>query len=141
KKASELKANDFTTPAVTSEAKADDGAALLGAIVTPVSVDFTGGANATVPDMYSLQEAIDAYEYNTLVAADAGETANVHALIAAAAQRLREEQGREAQAVIPAKAGVQADNEGIIVVGNTVKMTDGTTLTQSQFAGFVAGIT
>ncbi|MDT2885546.1 hypothetical protein P7H77_14670, partial [Lactococcus lactis] len=77
KKASELKANDFTTPAVTSEAKEDDGAALLGAIVTPVSVDFTGGANATVPDMYSLQEAIDAYEYNTLVAADAGETANV----------------------------------------------------------------
>ncbi|MDT2885567.1 phage tail sheath subtilisin-like domain-containing protein, partial [Lactococcus lactis] len=69
------------------------------------------------------------------------ETANVHALIAAAAQRLREEQGREVQAVIPAKAGVQADNEGIIVVGNTVKMTDGTTLTQSQFAGFVAGIT
>lgn len=142
KKASELKANDFTTPAVTSEAKANDGAALLKAIVTPVSVNFTGGANETVPNTDSLQEAIDAYEYNTLVAADAGETANVHALIAAAAQRLRKEQGREVQAVVPSTAKtVVADNEGIIVVGNTVKMTDGTTLTQSQFAGFVAGIT
>lgn len=137
--ASDLKANKYVVPTLVTTGTPDT---LLGSLTTPVSVKLAGGSNAAAEDATEkMQAAFENYEYNTIVAADASDTGQIHALIAATAVRLREEQGREVQAVIPAKAGVQADNEGIIVVGNTVQMADGLQLSQAQFAGFIAGAT
>ena len=137
--ASDLKANKYVVPKLVTTGKPGT---LLGALTAPVSVKLVGGSNEAAEDATEkMQAAFENYEYNTIVAAGASDTGQIHALIAATAVRLREEQGREVQAVIPAKAVVQADNEGIIVVGNTVQMADGLQLSQAQFAGFIAGAT
>lgn len=137
--ASQLKANKYVVPKLVTTETPDT---LLKTLSAPVSVKLAGGSNKAATDATEkMQAAFENYEYNTIVSADASETGPIHALIAATAVRLREEQGREVQAVIPAKAGVKADNEGIIVVGNTVQTADGLHLSQAQFAGFIAGAT
>ena len=109
-------------------------------LASAISVKFTGGTTVTSADTTTdLQTAIETNEFNTMVAANSSDTSALHSLFAAAAERLREQQGRKVQAVVPVAANTNSDYEGVIVVGNTLILENGTTLTQAQAAGFVAG--
>lgn len=139
-KASDLQANNYMVPAIAEAAQNDDGSAMLGVLASAISVKFTGGTTVTSADTTTdLQTAIETNEFNTMVAANSSDTSALHSLFAAAAERLREQQGRKVQAVVPVAANTNSDYEGVIVVGNTLILENGTTLTQAQAAGFVAG--
>lgn len=141
-KASELKANGYVELSIKNEAKTDDGVAMLQALTSPITVPMTGGTSTPTADTITkIQQAIETNDFETMVVASAPDTSEIHAVIATAAKRLREQQGRKVQAVVPVDAGIEADYEGIIVVGNAIVLDDDTQLTQSQTAGFVAGAT
>ena len=119
---------------------------LLDAIQNSVVFHLTGGqttpsnGNSTVDRDFYL--ALEAYDYNTMVAPDNGDDDTIHGILAAAAIRLRDEQGREVQAVVPNNTSINRyNNEGVIEVGNSVKMEDGSKLFIYQFCGFIAGAT
>mgnify|MGYP004671214413 CR=1 FL=1 len=141
-KASELLANDYFTPTIVSTAQSDDGISLLSALTTPVMVTLTGGTDETGSTQTDdLIEAIETYDFNVLTAAGQEPTAGVHQLFAQTAIRLRDEQGRKIQAVIPETPDYSPDHEGVIVVANGVKLKNGTVLTATNAAAFVAGAT
>jgi hypothetical protein len=141
-KASDLVANDFMKPSVIAGAQADDGASLLEALSTPVMVQLKGGTDGTVGEQTdALIEAIETYDFNVLTAAGQAQTAAIHRLFATTVIRLRDELGRKVQAVIPQVADYAPDHEGVIVVGNGVKLANGTIIEPTIAAGFVAGAT
>ncbi|MDF7636926.1 phage tail sheath family protein [Leuconostocaceae bacterium ESL0958] len=107
----------------------------------PVSVKLSGATQiSSGTGMYGVQSAIEKSDFNTMVAADAADDSPLHRLFAEAAVRLRNEEGKKVQAVIPMREDTP-DDEGIIVVGNSLILNNGTTLTESQAAGYVAGAT
>lgn len=166
-KASELVETDYFIPTVVEAAIEDDGAELLSALVSPVLVSFEKGTDAEAgAQVDALIEAIETYEFNVLTAAGQEASAGIHQLLAQTAIRLRDEQGRKIQAVVPeaqaagsftigtSKIGgpdaigmaddsstAAYDHEGVIVVSNGVKLKDGTILDASTAAAFVAGAT
>lgn len=140
--ASELVANDYVVPTVKSASVADDGLEMLNELQSPIQVAFKGGTSKPNSETLDLiQNAIETYEFNTLVAANASDESQMHKLLASAAERLRDGQGRKVQAVVPAAAGTHSDYEGVIAIGNALVLDDGTELTQAQSAAFVAGAT
>lgn len=141
-KASDLKSNSYIEVTIKSEAIGDDGMAMLGELQSPVTVPFAGGTSKQNDDtLDDIQTAIETHEFNTLVAVNSSDKSNMHRLLAISAQRLRDGQGRKVQAVVPAAADTKSDYEGVIAVANAFVLEDGTELTQSQSAAFVAGAT
>ena len=138
--ASALVANDYIEPAVTEADVADDGVGKLGDLVSPVQVSLTGGTTDEVAmKTDELVAAIETYEFNTLAAPAFSATNSVHMLFATTAIRMRDEQGRKVQAVIPATDKYEADHEGVIAVENGVKLADGTVYGPEIMIGWVAG--
>ena len=140
KSASALQSDDYIDVAVTDAAKADDGKALLDAIVLGSTNSLTGGLTDAAQDVDTdaLIEAMEVETFNTVTAAGQADDARIHQLIATTVERLRDEEGQKVVGVIPDGAGVDADNEGLIVVANGVVLANGTALTVSQTCGWVA---
>ncbi|MHC8464488.1 phage tail sheath family protein [Weissella tructae] len=140
--ASELKANDYIIPTVKGSETEDDGVGMLNELQGPIQVGLDGGSSRPNSDTLNLiQTAIETNEFNTLVAANSGDASPMHKLLASSAERLRDQQGRKVQAVVPAAAGTNSNYEGVIAVANAFVLEDGTELTQAQSAAFVAGAT
>lgn len=168
RKASEFKGNNFVVATVKPEIT-DDGLEMISNLSTPVSIQMNGGASETNETNLTLnevrdttatvnvqeystgagagtdpvtefQKAMDTYEFNVVVAANSSDKASINRVIAAAVERLRDEQGRKVMAVVPVSAGVEADYEGVISLGNALVFND-LKLTQAQSAGWVAGAT
>jgi hypothetical protein len=140
-KASELVSNDYVDVTVTTAAAADDGLALIAAIDASTTPSLAGGSTdaAAEVDTDELIKAMEVQEFNTVVAAGQDDTAQVHQLLATTAVRLRDEEGQKVVAVIPDGTDADTNSEGVIVVANAVTLADGTQLTLSQTAGWVAG--
>jgi hypothetical protein len=138
--ADKLIANDYVVPTVIEAAKADNGVAMLTALASPVIVTLSGGTDEdTSAQVDGLIEAIETHEFNVATAAGQPVSAAIHQLLATTVIRLREEEGVKAQAVIPEQTNYTPDHEGVIVLGNGVKLQDGTVLDNSMAAAFVAG--
>lgn len=140
-KASEFVANDYVVPTVNSDDMADDGAAKLGALVSGVNVQLGSGTTNNLGSLDAFITAAETYEYNTIVAPLSDADAPIHVLIASTAIRLRDEQGRKVQAVIPYNEEYDPNHEGVIVVANGVQLNDGTEYSMSIMAGWFAGAT
>ncbi|WP_413627686.1 phage tail sheath family protein [Fructilactobacillus vespulae] len=139
-KVSDYQANSFVEFAIKGSAQSDDGVSALAKLTNPVSVKLSGGDNTkSLSLVEDISNAIETSDFNTIVAADSADNSPLHAVFVSAAERLRDEQGKKVQAVVPDKANTKSDYEGVIVVGNSIVMSNGTELTQSQSAGFVAG--
>lgn len=165
--ASELLANDYFVPTIIDSAKDDDGFEMLSALTTPVLISFENGTDASAGSQVdALIEAIETYEFNVLTAAGQDASAGIHQLLAQTVIRLRDEHGRKIQAVVPESTAansftvgqsevggqdtigtsgdagaVEYDHEGVIVVANGVRLKDGTVLSATMAAAFVAGAT
>lgn len=139
--ASELVANSYIIPTVKSDDVNDNGASKLAELVTGVTVTMAGGTTDTVGSLDDFIMAAETYEYNTIVAPMSDNEAGIHALLASTAIRLRDNQGRKVQAVIPAIEGYDPDHEGVIVIANGVKMATGQVYNTSIMAGWFAGVT
>lgn len=134
-KAEDLKPNAYVVPSL-SEEEVD-----LEALATPVQVQLAGGT--TDPAFLNTDElvnAIETYEFNTLVAPAFAVKNALHQVLATTAIRMRDEQGRKIQAVIPASESYDPDHEGVIVVENGVQMADGTVYGPEVMIGLVAGL-
>lgn len=141
-KASELQSNAYVVPTVKESEVSDDGVGMLAELQSPIQIKLDGGTSRPNSETLSLiQTAIETNEFNTMVAANASDTSPMHKLLAQSAERLRDEQGRKVQAVIPADAGTNSDYEGVIAVANAFVLEDDKELTQAQSAAFVAGAT
>ncbi|MCI3860139.1 phage tail sheath C-terminal domain-containing protein [Lactococcus garvieae] len=165
--ASELLANDYFVPTIIDSAKDDDGFEMLSALTTPVLISFENGTDVSAGSQVdALIEAIETYEFNVLTAAGQDASAGIHQLLAQTVIRLRDEHGRKIQAVVPESTAansftvgqsevggqdaigtsgdagaVEYDHEGVIVVANGVRLKDGTVLSATMAAAFVAGAT
>lgn len=163
--ASELLANDYFVPTIIDSAKDDDGFEMLSALTTPVLISFENGTDASAGSQVdALIEAIETYEFNVLTAAGQDASAGIHQLLAQTVIRLRDEHGRKIQAVVPESTAansftvgqsevggqdaigtsgdagaVEYDHEGVIVVANGVRLKDGTVLSATMAAAFMAG--
>ncbi|WP_127849722.1 phage tail sheath subtilisin-like domain-containing protein [Lacticaseibacillus hulanensis] len=139
--ASQLLSNDYVDVTVSADGSIDDGAALLDAFDAASTKSLTGGTTDTSADIDtdSLIASMEVQEFNTVVAAGQEPTATIHALIASTVERLRDDEGQKVTAVIPDGTTVDADYEGLIVVANGVTLEDGTVLSASEAAGWVAG--
>lgn len=138
-KASDLQDNEFFTTAVSGLVE-DNGLAMLSALTTPVVINFKSGTDEKpVTQVDELIEAIETHDFNVLTAAGQDPTAAIHQLFATTVIRLREELGRKVQAVIPEMDSYKPNHEGVIVVANGVRLSDGTVLTPTLAAAFVAG--
>lgn len=141
-KVSDFNANSFIDLSVKDADKSDDGVTTLSRLTAPVSVKLSGGTTTvSATAMADIQSAMETNDFNTMVAANVSDTSALHALFATAAKRLRNEEGKKVQAVVPVAAATSSDDEGVIVVGNTIVLDGDIELTQAQSAGFVAGIT
>ncbi len=141
-KASELQSSAYIVPTVKSAAIADDGLTLLSALETPVTVSLSGGTTEPESDSIdALIEAIETSEFNVITAAGQAATSGIHKLIATKAINLREDEGKKVQAVVPTIENYDPDHEGVIIVANGVKLSDGTVLEATVAAGYVAGAT
>lgn len=140
-KASELVANGYVVPTVNAGDTTDDGAAKLGALVTGVTVKLENGTTDASSSLDDFVVAAETYEYNTIAAPMSAADASIQTLIASTAIRLRDEQGRKVQAVVPYSSSFSPNHEGVIVVGNGVKLADGTVYNTSIMAGWFAGAT
>ncbi len=140
-KASDLQPTSYIVPTINSVDIADDGASKLAALVTGVTVTLVGGTTSVLGTLDGFITAAETYDYNTVVAPMSNDESGVHLLLASTAIRLRDEQGRKVQAVIPAIDGYEPDHEGVIVIDNGVKLADGTVYNTSIMAGWFAGAT
>lgn len=139
KAASDLVANDYIVPTVLADVS-DNGAALLGALNSPVSVSLTGGiTNDPSDNLDDLTQALETYEFNIMTAAGFGAASTLHTYFAQTAMQLRDDKGIKVQAVIPEIEGFDPDNEGVIVVSQSFVLADGTELAPTHVAGWVAG--
>lgn len=140
-KASDFDGNDYIVATVNDEDVADDGVAKLSALVSGVNVQLSNGTTNVTGSLDEFINAAETYEYNTIVAPMSDAEAGIHTLIASTAIRLRDEQGRKVQAVIPYNDEFDPDHEGVIVVANGVQLSDGTEYNTSIMSGWFAGAT
>lgn len=142
KTASQLKDSEYVRVAVTDAAKADDGAALLAGLSTGITSPLAGGTTDTTSevDTDALINTLETHQFAILTAAGYADDAPIHALLANTVKRLREEAGQKVQAVVPDTAGSDYDYEGVIVVANGVVLSDGTQLSATEAAGYIAGV-
>lgn len=110
-----------------------------GAPEPTAGVNLTGGTDGSVTnaDYTDYLEAIELYDFNTMAAPVDDET--LKGVFVSFIQRLREDEGKKVQVVLPDYAG--ADYEGVISVKNGVVMEDGVKLNNVQATAWVAGAT
>ncbi|WP_127575258.1 phage tail sheath family protein [Paenibacillus barengoltzii] len=124
---SELAANGWVTWSGTGDLTATAG------------VNLTGGTDGAVTnaDHTAFLTALELLDFNTVgLTVD---DATLKPLYTAFVRRLREDEGKKVQAVVPNYPA--ADYEGVISVKNGVVLSDGTTLTAAQAVAWVAGAT
>lgn len=123
----ELKANDYINFSGT------------GALTANAGVSLTGGADGSVVTS-DYSDALAAFELYTFHAAACPvTTVDVIALFRAYAVRLRAQEGKNIQVVVPDTLG--ANSYGVLSVKNGYTLPDGTVLTAAQATAFVAGAT
>lgn len=110
-----------------------------GALTSTAGVNLTGGTTGTITnaDHTAFLAALELQDFNTVgLTAD---DASLKAVYTAFVKRLREDEGKKVQAVLPNYP--EADYEGVVSVKNGVILSDGTTLTPAQAVAWVAGAT
>ncbi|WP_460730480.1 phage tail sheath subtilisin-like domain-containing protein, partial [Nocardia heshunensis] len=139
---------DMTTPtgdasATTggAEFSATAGKAKLEALAASTTYKLTGGTTEDAEDELDLiDNALSTENYNVVTTAGIAAENVLHGLVATTTKRLREKEGYKIRAVVPAlEGGTKYDYEGVSVVNNGVTLADGTELTATQAAGWVAG--
>lgn len=141
-KASELLSNSYVDFAITDAAKADDGAALISAIASTITVQLSGGTTVVSDDVLAdINRAASTLDYNVITAAGADVDAAIHLMIYNIVHQLRENEGLKVLGVIPTTDNLDCDYPGIIDVKNGVVLKDGTVLEPTLAMGYVAGAT
>lgn len=110
-----------------------------GDLTVTAGLPLTGGTNGTVTnaDHTAFLAALELQGFNTVGLTT--DEAQLKAIYTAFVKRLREDEGKKVQAVVPNYP--IADYEGVISVKNGVVLSDGTTLTNAQAVAWVAGAT
>lgn len=110
-----------------------------GAPEPTAGINLTGGTDGSVTnaDYMAYLEAIELYDFNTMAAPIEDET--LKGVFVSFVRRLREDEGKKIQVVLPDYAN--ADYEGVISVKNGVVLEDGTVLDNVQATAWVAGAT
>ncbi|MNW45936.1 Phage tail sheath protein [compost metagenome] len=110
-----------------------------GSLTATAGVNLAGGANGTVTnaDHTSFLAALELLDFNTVGLTT--DDASLKAVYTAFVKRLREDEGKKVQAVLPNYP--TADYEGVISVKNGVILSDATTITPTQAVAWVAGAT
>lgn len=120
----------------TSEA----GKAKLEALAASTSYTLAGGTTTPVDVTETLNDVLATENYNVVTTAGYALDSNLHALVATAIERLRDDEGYKVRAVVPLMEGApKYDHEAVSVVSNGVELVDGTILTATQAAGWFAG--
>src|SRR5690606_31197722 len=128
---------------VASRAELQDNAWVTfgssGTLEATAGVNLTGGTDGTVTnaDYTDYLAAIELFDFNTMAAPVTDPT--LKGVFVAFARRMREDEGKKIQVVLPDYA--TADYEGVISVKNGVVLSDGTTLNNVQATAWVAGAT
>ncbi|OAB46544.1 phage tail sheath family protein [Paenibacillus antarcticus] len=110
-----------------------------GALTVTAGLPLTGGTDGVVTnaDHTAFLAAVELLDFNTVGLTT--DEAQLKSVYTAFVKRLREEEGKKVQAVVPNYP--IADYEGVISVKNGVVLSDGTTLTNAQAVAWVAGAT
>jgi hypothetical protein len=124
---SELQPNTFVTFKGTGNLQATAG------------LPLEGGTDGTITNQNYTDylAAIELYDFNTMGVSVTD--SSLKSVIATFVKRLREQEGREIQAVL--EKYPEADYEGIISVRNGVVLSDGTKITSDKAIAFVTGAT
>jgi len=110
-----------------------------GTLEATAGTPLTGGTDGTVTnsDYTDYLSAIELFDFNTMAAPINDPT--LKGVFASFVRRLREDEGKKIQVVLPDYAN--ADYEGVISVKNGVVLEDGTVLDNVQATAWVAGAT
>lgn len=110
-----------------------------GALTVIAGLPLTGGTNGVVTnaDHTAFLSALELQDFNTVGLTT--DEAQLKSVYTAFVKRLREDEGKKVQAVLPNYP--IADYEGVISVKNGVILSDGTTLSNAQAVAWVAGAT
>jgi hypothetical protein len=137
KSAEQLTGTAYTDVAVTTAGA--EGTELLAALTAGLTKPLAGGvSDEPVADTDVMITDMETQAFNVVTAAGMAVDANIHQLLVSTVERLRDAEGQKVVAVIPDGAA-KADYEGVIIVANGVTLDDGTVLTATQAAGYVAG--
>ncbi|MDT7015322.1 phage tail sheath C-terminal domain-containing protein [Levilactobacillus namurensis] len=116
------------------------GKAKLEALAASTSYTLAGGTTTSVDVTEMLNDVLATENYNVVTTAGYAADSNLHALVATAIERLRDDEGYKVRAVVPLMEGApKYDHEAVSVVSNGVELVDGTILTATQAAGWFAG--
>ena len=108
-------------------------------LVTTSGISLEGGTDGTVTneDYLDYLKVIEVHEFNTM--AIPVDDDSLKSVVVSFVKRLREDEGKKVQAVIPDYPA--ADYEGIISVKNGVALSDGTVIDKAKATSWVAGAT
>jgi len=133
--ASGLKSNAY----VDVEYVGDD--TKLTALAGATTYKLSGGTTVASDVTEKLNDVLSTEQYNVVSTAGIAPDSNLHALVATAVKRLRENEGYKVRAVVVAQeGGASFDYEGVTAVANGVELTDGTQLPATIAAGWFAGV-
>ncbi|OAB26192.1 phage tail sheath protein [Paenibacillus macquariensis subsp. defensor] len=110
-----------------------------GALTVTAGLPLKGATDGVVTnaDHTAFLSALELQDFNTVGLTT--DEAQLKSVYTAFVKRLREDEGKKVQAVVPNYPS--ADYEGVISVKNGVVLSDGTTLTNAQAVAWVAGAT
>ncbi|OAB25896.1 phage tail sheath protein [Paenibacillus macquariensis subsp. defensor] len=110
-----------------------------GTLTVTAGLPLKGGTDGVVTnaDHTAFLAAVELLDFNTVGLTT--DEAQLKSVYTAFVKRLREDEGKKVQAVVPNYP--IADYEGVISVKNGVVLSDGTTLTNAQAVAWVAGAT
>lgn len=112
----------------------------LVALAASTTYPLAGGTTEPAEMADLLGEALDTEAFQVVTTAGFEADNDIHELVATATKRLREDDGYKIRAVVPLLEGASKyDYEGVSVVTNGVALEDGTTLTNTEAAGWFAG--
>lgn len=141
--ASSLESNAYVDVEFTGDGiSGEDGAgkSKLETLAASTTYALSGGTTKPTDVTDVLNDVMGTENYNVVTTAGFAVDNDIHALVAAATKRLREDEGYKIRAVVPGQeGGTKYDYEGVSVVNNGVELTDGTVLTTTQAAGWFAG--
>lgn len=131
-----LKGNAYVNVTFTDT----DAKTKLEALAGSTTYKLAGGTSTASDVTEVLNDVLATEQYNVVTTAGFAADNNIHALVAAAVKRLRENEGYKVRAVVVAQeGGASLDYEGVTAVANGVELTDGTQLPATIAAGWFAG--